>query len=444
MASASSASEGARGKDAPRPCACGAMISAKDTHPLCIVCLGVRHAQAALANPECCPHCSPFPSRVLERRVRVAATNKGDPSLSPPTTVETKQPPVSCSWGDFMDEVSPELPPVFPILAEEREEEDDDDEAIARLLEEDGEEDDDGSPASAQVELDLLEMCRRAVAKLSINWPSQQAGQGMKRDLYDGKRLPSRAPAVKQVIPAVPACVSEMKRFWDKPFSHRVPVKGFSRLDVHNMEELGMSNPPPVELSIDFLDAPVEPKALFGASVTAMRQRCDLRKQEGEAFQACLPRKPIPKGPPSTRPGFDAPLRSGQSAFRSPRPPQSQQSDAQSKPAQPKGKPSLQQQLNIDRQTLREGRNTGQPNRSSCSGQRDEQQHSWSICCYSPSKRAVNFSPSCQEKALDSGIVHRNVKKFQFPQCPTKKFSPLHPRCCRERWKAVRKRILVV
>ncbi|RXN15610.1 putative GAG protein [Labeo rohita] len=482
MASASSASEGARSKDAPLPCACGAMISAKDTHPLCIVCLGVRHAQAALANPECCPHCSPFPSRVLERRVRVAAANKGDPSLSPPTTVETKQPPVSCSWGDFMDEVSPDLPPLFPILAEEREEEEDDDEAIARLLEEDGEEDDDdailpstpswpgsalsdGSPASAQVELDLLEMCRRAAAKLSIDWPSQQAGQGMERDLYDGKRLPSRAPAVKQVIPAVPACVSEMKRFWDKPFSHRVPVKGFSRLDVHNMEELGMSNPPPVELSVahhlnpnrraafssasaslpgrterltasvfqkiyrssalavralnatslltayqaelmeemgrqmdagspnpalweeicviadlnlrtsrgavqscgrsmglavvgeralwlglsglsdrekvDFLDAPVEPKALFGASVTAMRQRCDLRKQEGEAFQACLPRKPIPKGPPSSRPGFDAPLRSSQSAFRSPRPPQPQQSDAQSKPAQPKGKPSF-------------------------------------------------------------------------------------------------------
>ncbi|KAL1276515.1 hypothetical protein QQF64_036138 [Cirrhinus molitorella] len=210
-----------------------------------------------------------------------------------------------------------------------------------------------------------------------------------------------------------------------------IPVKGFSRLDVHNMEELGMSNPPPVELSVDhhlnpnrraafssasaslprcgahggdgetmdagtpnpalweeicviadlnlrtsrgavqscgcsmglavvgeralwlglsglsdrekvdFLDAPVEPKALFGASVTAMRQRCDLRKQEGEAFQACLPRRPIPKGPPSARPGFDALLRSGQPAFRSTRPPQPQQSDVQPKPAQLKGKPFL-------------------------------------------------------------------------------------------------------
>ncbi|KAL0151549.1 hypothetical protein M9458_053131 [Cirrhinus mrigala] len=42
MASASSASQGARDTAALRPCACGAMISAKDTHALCIVCLGVN------------------------------------------------------------------------------------------------------------------------------------------------------------------------------------------------------------------------------------------------------------------------------------------------------------------------------------------------------------------------------------------------------------------
>ncbi len=83
-----------------------------------------------------------------------------------------------------------------------------------------------------------------------INWPSQQEGQGAERDLYDGKSLPSRTSPVKQLIPAAPACVTEMRRFWDKPFSHRVPVKAFSRLDVHIMAALGMSNPPPVELSV--------------------------------------------------------------------------------------------------------------------------------------------------------------------------------------------------
>lgn len=58
-------------------------------------------------------------------------------------------------------------------------------------------------------------------------WPSQQVGQGVERDLYDGRRLPSRAPAIKQLIPAVPTCISQMTHFWDKPFSHKVHVKGF-------------------------------------------------------------------------------------------------------------------------------------------------------------------------------------------------------------------------
>ncbi len=145
-----------------------------------------------------------------------------------------------------MDEISPELPPLFESdpLARDKEDEDEDDEAIARLLEEDLKEDEEDAilppnlssrPGSAMGEslspmpgeLDLIEMCRRAAAKLSIDWPSQQEGQGAERDLYDGKRLPSRTSTVKQLIPAVPACVTEMRCFWHKPFSHRVPVKGF-------------------------------------------------------------------------------------------------------------------------------------------------------------------------------------------------------------------------
>lgn len=145
-----------------------------------------------------------------------------------------------------MDEVPPELPPLFPILAEEREEEEDDDKVITRLLEEDGADEDDdailpstpswpgsmlseGSPASAQVELNLLEMCWRVAAKLSIVWLSWQVAR-VRGETY--KRLPSCGRAVKQVIPAVPVCVSEMKHFWDKPFSHRVPAQHGGARDV--------------------------------------------------------------------------------------------------------------------------------------------------------------------------------------------------------------------
>ncbi len=220
MATASPSSSTAKGKDPSRPCACGSMISSKDSHPLCIACLGVRHAQAALANPDCCPHCSQFPLSVLECRVRVTATNKGDPSLSaPPAEMNEVVLRAQCSWGELMDEISPELPPLFESdpLAGDKEEEDEDDEAIARLLEEDLEEDEEDailppnlssrpgsdmgeSPSPMPGELDLIEMCRRAAAKLSIDWPSQQEGQGAERDLYDGKRLePQQIPQKVQV-----------------------------------------------------------------------------------------------------------------------------------------------------------------------------------------------------------------------------------------------------
>ncbi len=48
------------GKGPPHPCAYGMWISAKDSHGLCISCLGTKHAWTALSNPEGCPHCSKF------------------------------------------------------------------------------------------------------------------------------------------------------------------------------------------------------------------------------------------------------------------------------------------------------------------------------------------------------------------------------------------------
>ncbi|KAI5102388.1 hypothetical protein C0J45_7740, partial [Silurus meridionalis] len=446
------------------PCACGSTILAKDSHPLCIVCLGVRHAQTVLANPECCPHCALFPSRVRERRLRVAAANKRDPCLSPlPAERDEAASQAQCSWGEFMDEVSPVLPSVFEShsLLDNKGVEEEDDE-VAHFLEEDLEDDEE----DAILPPDLLS--RPGTKKHSIEWPSQQVHSDAERDLYEGKKLPSRTSPVKQLIPAVPACVTEMCCFWDKPFSHRVPVKGFSRLEVHDMEALGMYNPPPVELSVashlhpnrraalsssspslpgrtemlsaslfqknycssalavralnatfmlttyqaelmeeigrqidagspdstlweeicviadlnlrssrgavqscgrsmglavvgeralwlgltglserekvDFLDAPIEPKALFGAAVANMRQQCDLRKKDGEAFEACLPRKPPARPPQPARSYFAPASRERQPGFRAPRQPPPQQSmrgEARQKQPQPRNKTSF-------------------------------------------------------------------------------------------------------
>ncbi|RXN30130.1 neuron navigator 3-like protein [Labeo rohita] len=377
-----------KGKEAPSrscPAACGFMISGRDSHPMCIACMGVKHAQAALADTESCSHCRVMPARVLEQRLRVAASSKDDPVLSavPSSTKGAHPSPLrdTPSWGDIMDSESPEFTPLFDqqLLAEGDEvegDEEEDKEMLARLLREepDDEEDDailsaaqasrpvsalSGDMASTVGDCDLVEVCKRAAAKLDIPWPvtpGDPGDPGVKRDIYDGKRLPSRLPPAKQLLPALPACIAEMKRSWDKPFSHRVPVKGYSSLDVtyqaELLEELGTQldagNPNPtvweeicnitdlnlctsrgvvqscgrtMALSVagerslwlnlssigdreklDFLDAPVDSSGLFGPAVAAMRQRCDLQKKEGEAFDICLlckraSRPPVPPRP---------------------------------------------------------------------------------------------------------------------------------------------------
>ncbi|RXN33012.1 copper homeostasis cutC -like protein [Labeo rohita] len=171
-----------------------------------------------------------------------------------------------------MDLESPEFTPLFDqqLLAEGDEiegDEEKDEEMLARLLREepDDEEDDailcaaqasrpvsalSGDMASTVGDCDLVEVCKRAAAKLDIPWPVTPGDPGVKQDIYDGKRLPSRLPPAKQLLPALPACIAEMKRSWDKPFSHRVPVKGYSSLDVSEMEGLGLSNLPTVEQSV--------------------------------------------------------------------------------------------------------------------------------------------------------------------------------------------------
>ncbi|RXN18400.1 putative GAG protein [Labeo rohita] len=111
------------------------------------------------------------------------------------------------------DSESPEFTPLFDqqLLAEGDEivgDEEEDEEMLARLLREepDDEEDDailsaaqasrpvsalSGDMASTVGDCDLVEVCKRAAAKLDIPWPVTPGDPGVKRDIYDGKRLPS-------------------------------------------------------------------------------------------------------------------------------------------------------------------------------------------------------------------------------------------------------------
>ena len=235
---------------------------------MCIACMSIKHAQAALADPQSCAHCASMTEKILERRLRVAVANSHDPCLSgttPKATSSTHQPRATPSWADMMDEESSAMPPLFEDLLEvEPGGEDAEGDAISDILDMDGMEDEEedstfpipqSRPPSATdtappVDSSLYEVCKRAAAKLGIQWPAAQDPEGAERDLYDGKRLPPAQPPAKQLLPAVPACMKEMSRYWSSPFKSRLPTKGCSKLEIHGMEALGLTEPPVVEPSV--------------------------------------------------------------------------------------------------------------------------------------------------------------------------------------------------
>ncbi|KAJ8332968.1 hypothetical protein SKAU_G00418640 [Synaphobranchus kaupii] len=236
-------SEPATGR--PCPASCGASISSRDQHPLCIACMGVSHAQESLANPESCVHCIKMP---LALRLTSSPAGAGE------------------TWFPLDSPLPDNL--LEHYEDEEGEGEGTEDDASAEALgdEVDDDEEEDailiqpsrpssalsgGTPPSVK-EADIHEVCKRAAAKLGLEWPASQTSEGEERDLYDGKWLPSRQPPGRQLLPAVPACMKEIRKYWDKPFRSRVPVKGYSSLEIHGGSDLGVGDPPLVEPAVAY------------------------------------------------------------------------------------------------------------------------------------------------------------------------------------------------
>lgn len=236
---------------------------------MCIVCMGAKHAQTALAERDSCQYCASMPEKILERRLRVAVANTQDPCLTqatPKTTADIHQARATTSWADMMDNISDEVPPLFEdILDLDTGNEEVDGDAASDLLEavdmEDVEEDStfplaQSRPSSASetspVDNNLYEVCKRAAARLNIPWPATVDAEGGERDLYDGKRLPPAQSPQKQLLPAVPACMKEVSRFWSSPFKNKLPVQGYSKLEIYGMKELGLTEPPAVEPSLAY------------------------------------------------------------------------------------------------------------------------------------------------------------------------------------------------
>ncbi|RXN35337.1 Mediator of RNA polymerase II transcription subunit 30 [Labeo rohita] len=118
----------AREGEAVRLCSCGNKISGKDTHQVCLACLGLKHAQLAIDSPGSCEHCARFTMKSLRRRLARQASLSGlDPLLSPsPTPAATPQVPIpvelpttaALSWGEQLDACVP-LPNVLNTDEEE-------------------------------------------------------------------------------------------------------------------------------------------------------------------------------------------------------------------------------------------------------------------------------------------------------------------------------------
>lgn len=165
-----------------------------------------------------------------------ASTSGADPTLQQATTPEASQPrQAGATWGDRVEEVSAfsrpsALQELFPnaCVGEEvgDDEEGDDDDSVSELLtantaETAGSDEEDalavpltqrsrapssgGEATAKSSEVDTLEVCRRAAVRLNIPWPAPQGAQGIRRDLYDGKRLPLRQAQKKATLPIVPS-----------------------------------------------------------------------------------------------------------------------------------------------------------------------------------------------------------------------------------------------
>ncbi len=121
-------------------------------------------------------------------------------------------------------------------------------------MSDDGEEEDDKDPFAPRTEspgyqpgvevqktaaggTTLHEVCRRAASRLGIDWPS--ALPAAKRSRLDGKFLVPTTSTVHQALPPFQDYMDNLIKYWERPLSSRVPLYGFSSLDMAGMQEMG-------------------------------------------------------------------------------------------------------------------------------------------------------------------------------------------------------------
>ncbi len=255
---------------------CPRFITSGDTHSLCVVCLGAKHAESAFEEAGC-PHCERLPIHTLRSRRALfeegvfASAPHGKKSLDLAEGLETGKPlslssPARSTARSLGSEArsavsSPQREgPVFHLSPSEEED-----------VESTG-----FSPTLSPQYEELLEVVTRAVAKLNINWPADDQTEEQRSKL-DERFLSSKSLPLRRSLPFFPDLHTEVSRSWKRPFSSRlfIPASDYYG-NVAGLSECGYRAMPRVEQMLasylapgaaSSLKAPVLPtKPLRGSS----------------------------------------------------------------------------------------------------------------------------------------------------------------------------------
>ncbi len=219
---------------------CKRFLCAGDTHSLCVLCLGARHAEAALEGADC-PLCESLPLRVLRSRKALFSGEGsfiGVPRGAGPASAEAER--RRRSWASQRDlvegsETSESLSPSSPVRSHDRSPRSEARPAVtspraaaSALLVSSSEEVDTGNvehfapPLSPQYE-ELVEVITRAAVKLSLDWSAERPVEPQRGKL-DERFLRFQTAPPHRSLPFFPDLHTEVSRSWGKPFSARLFV----------------------------------------------------------------------------------------------------------------------------------------------------------------------------------------------------------------------------
>ncbi len=272
---------------------CPRFITSGDTHSLCVVCLGAKHAESALEGAGC-PHCERLPIRTLRSRRTLFEEGvfASAPHGAGPASAEAER--WLHSWGSQLDlaegmETGRSLSLSSPARSTARSLGSEARSAVSSPQRagpvfhlspsEEGVVESTGySPTLSPQYEELLEVevFTRAVAKLNINWPADDQTE-KQRSKLDERFLRSKSLPLRRRLPFFPDLHTEVSRSWKNPFSSRlfIPTSDYYG-NVAGLSECGYRTMPRVEQTLagylapgaaSSLKAPVLPtKPLRGSS----------------------------------------------------------------------------------------------------------------------------------------------------------------------------------